>query len=134
MAVQVLVTSDGTVLDPKLPLLTADDLAAVRGDGVFETLLVRDGAAREEGPHLARLARSAAMLDLPEPDLDRWRGCIAAVVEHWVGKDDFALRLILSRGGESSGTATGYATGSPRSAPALGPPANGPRAGALARG
>jgi 4-amino-4-deoxychorismate lyase len=134
MAVQVLVTLDGTVLDPKLPLLTADDLAAVRGDGVFETLLVRDGAPREEGPHLARLARSAAMLDLPEPDLDRWRGCIATVLEHWEGRDDFALRLILSRGGESSGTATGYATGSPISATVLAQQMNGLAAVTLDRG
>jgi 4-amino-4-deoxychorismate lyase len=41
----VLVTLDGTVRDPAAPLLFADDLAAVRGDGVFETLLVRSGVA-----------------------------------------------------------------------------------------
>ena len=39
----VVVTLDGEVRDPAQPLLFADDLAAVRGDGVFETLLVRDG-------------------------------------------------------------------------------------------
>ena len=37
----VVVTLDGEVHDPGKPLLFADDLAAVRGDGVFETLLVR---------------------------------------------------------------------------------------------
>jgi 4-amino-4-deoxychorismate lyase len=39
----VVVTLDGELHDPSAPLLHADDLAAVRGDGVFETLLVRDG-------------------------------------------------------------------------------------------
>ena len=43
--------------------------AAVRGDGVFETLLVRDGAACLLEAHLARLMHSARLLDLPEPDL-----------------------------------------------------------------
>jgi hypothetical protein len=39
----VVVTLDGELHDPAAPLLFADDLAAVRGDGIFETLLVRDG-------------------------------------------------------------------------------------------
>lgn len=51
------------------PLLHADDLAALRGDGVFETLLVRDGAACLLDAHLARLARSAELMDLPAPNL-----------------------------------------------------------------
>ena len=41
----VIVTLDGEVHPPGTPLLHADDLAAVRGDGIFETLLVRDGTA-----------------------------------------------------------------------------------------
>lgn len=134
MAVQVLVTLDGTVLDPELPLLAADDLAAVRGDGVFETLLVRHGVAREEGPHLARLARSAGMLDLPEPDLQRWRACIACVIGQWAGDDDFALRLVLSRGREIGGATTGYATGSPISATVRAERVNGIAAVTMDRG
>lgn len=43
---RVLVTLDHEVLDADAPFLHADDLAVVRGDGVFETLLVRDGRAR----------------------------------------------------------------------------------------
>ena len=41
----MIVTLDGEVHPPGTPLLHADDLAAVRGDGAFETLLVRDGAS-----------------------------------------------------------------------------------------
>ncbi|WP_127784182.1 aminodeoxychorismate lyase [Rhodococcus sp. X156] len=119
MAVQVVVTLDEKVLDPDEPLLRADDLGAVRGDGVFETLLVRRGVAREQERHLARLARSAAMLHLPEPDLDQWRRCVRTVIELWRGDEDFALRLILTRGRENGGPCTGYATASPVSATAL---------------
>lgn len=125
MAVQVLVSVDGTVRDPELALLAADDLAAVRGDGVFETLLVIGGVAREAEPHLARLARSAAMLDLPEPELDRWRACIGTVIEQWRSDDDFALRLVLSRGREGGDSVTGYATASPVSDTVLEQRANG---------
>ena len=63
--------------DPQTPLLHADDLAVVRGDGVFETLLVRDGRPCLLEAHLARLAQSARLMDLPEPDLPRWRAAVA---------------------------------------------------------
>ena len=69
----VLVTLGGDVRDPAGPMLFADDLAAVRGDGVFETLLVREGRACLVEPHLRRLVSSASLLDLPEPDLSAWR-------------------------------------------------------------
>ena len=39
----LVVTLDGVLHDPATPLLHADDLAVVRGDGIFESLLVRDG-------------------------------------------------------------------------------------------
>src|ERR1700723_3159030 len=69
----VIVTLDGEVHPPGTPLLFADDLAAVRGDGVFETLLVRDGGACLVESHLGRLSHSAKLMDLPEPDLSTWR-------------------------------------------------------------
>ncbi len=67
----VVVTLDGEILESGTPLLHADDLAAVRGDGVFETLLVRDGRACLIESHLQRLTHSARLMDLPEPDLPR---------------------------------------------------------------
>ena len=70
-AVTIVTLTGGRVGDA--PLLYADDLAALRGDGVFETLLVRDGAACLLDAHLQRLARSAELMDLPAPDLSRWR-------------------------------------------------------------
>ncbi|MGL4307216.1 MAG: aminodeoxychorismate lyase [Mycobacteriaceae bacterium] len=102
---QVLVTLDGTVHDPNLPFLRADDLAAVRGDGIFETLLVRDGRACVVEWHLLRLQESAAALELPKPDLNQWRAAVAIAVQQWVGlhgtEVEGILRLALSRGTES---------------------------------
>ncbi|MFN6549463.1 aminodeoxychorismate lyase [Mycolicibacterium septicum] len=108
----VLVTLDGQIHDPNAPLLHADDLAAVRGDGVFETLLVRDGRPCLLEAHLGRLTQSAKMLDLPEPDLDAWRAAVATGAERWTaGNDgDGVLRLVYSRGRESGGPPTAFAT------------------------
>ena len=111
----VLVTLDGGVRDSEAPLLHADDLAAVRGDGVFETLLVRDGAACLVEAHLQRLAQSARMADLPEPDAAAWRNAIAAAVGQWTARtgDEAALRLVYTRGREVGSAPTAYITVQP---------------------
>ncbi|MGV0745360.1 aminodeoxychorismate lyase [Mycolicibacterium sp. XJ870] len=108
----VLVTLDGQLHDPNLPRLHADELAAVRGDGVFETLLVRDGRPCLLEPHLARLGQSAKMLDLPEPDLVAWRAAVALGTQRWAADHDGegVLRLVYSRGRESGGPPTAFAT------------------------
>jgi 4-amino-4-deoxychorismate lyase len=108
----VVVTLDGELHDPAAPLLFADDLAAVRGDGVFETLLVRDGRPCLLEAHLARLTQSARMTDLPEPELAQWRAAVAVGVERWIadGGDEGVLRLVYSRGRESGSPCTAYAT------------------------
>ena len=106
----VVVTLDGEIHAPGTPLLHADDLAAVRGDGIFETLLVRDGRACLVESHLQRLTQSAKLMDLPAPDLraggtrSTWpRGNGAAG-----SADEGALRLIYSRGRESGSAPTAY--------------------------
>ncbi|RRQ26680.1 aminodeoxychorismate lyase [Rhodococcus sp. Eu-32] len=115
MSERVVVTLDGQVHDADTPLLCADDLAVVRGDGIFETLLVRGGAPCGVEAHLARLTASAAALDLPTPDLDEWRLLVAQAVDEWssLSTDEGALRLVLSRGRESGGDPTGFATVGP---------------------
>ena len=113
MADQVLVTLDGAVRDADAPLLRADDLAAVRGDGIFETVLVRDGAACVIELHLARFANSASMLDLPRPDLAAWRSAIAIALGEWGAEREGAMRLVLSRGRESGGGPTAYVSVGP---------------------
>jgi 4-amino-4-deoxychorismate lyase len=108
---RVLVMLDGTVADPDQPHLRVDDLGLQRGDGVFETILVVDGKPRELGPHLDRLARSAAMLDLPAPDRDAWTRCVDAVLARWT-EPECALKLVYTRGIDGGdGTPTGFALG-----------------------
>lgn len=103
------------LLDPTLPALYIDDLAAVRGDGVFETLMVRDGAVRNLDRHTARFINSAAMLDLPAPDTGRWHAATDLALEHWVtsGGGDGSLRWMYSRGRETTGEPTGWVTVAP---------------------
>ncbi|AEV73120.1 branched-chain amino acid aminotransferase/4-amino-4-deoxychorismate lyase [Mycolicibacterium rhodesiae NBB3] len=108
----IVVTLDGVVHDPGAPLLYADDLAAVRGDGIFETLLIRDGRPCLLESHLDRLTQSAAMMDLPAPDLTKWRGAVGVAVERWLadGGGEGVLRLVYSRGRESGSPCTAFAT------------------------
>jgi 4-amino-4-deoxychorismate lyase len=108
----VIVTLDGEIHPPGTPLLHADDLAAVRGDGIFETLLVRDGRPCLLDAHLSRLAHSAKLMDLPAPDLAQWRDAVAVGVQRWndSGSGEGVLRLVYSRGRESGSPPTGYAT------------------------
>ena len=107
----VVVTLDGQLRDPKAPLLHADDLAAVRGDGIFESLLVRDGRPCLLEAHLGRLTQSARLMDLPEPDLARWRAAVASAASAWTeqGGGEGVLRLIYSRGRESGSEPTTFA-------------------------
>jgi 4-amino-4-deoxychorismate lyase len=114
----VVVTLDGEILGPDTPLICADDLAVVRGDGVFETLLVRDGGACLVEAHLARLSHSAKLMDLPEPDLPAWRRAIDVAARRWAATtaDEGAMRLVYSRGRESGSAPTAYVTVNPLAA------------------
>ena len=105
-----IVTLDGRVAAPGSPLLYADDLAALRGDGVFETVLVRDGRARLLESHLRRLDNSAGLMELPAPELSVWRNAVDVALRHWTppAGAEGALRLIYSRGRESGSAPTGY--------------------------
>ncbi|MDF0528419.1 aminodeoxychorismate lyase [Tsukamurella sp. 8F] len=113
----VVVTLDGATHDPARPLLFADDLAAVRGDGCFETVLVRGGRPLKPRAHLDRLARSAAALGLPKPNDSAWWAAMeraAVLFGERAGEDaEGALRLVYSRGRESDPTGTSYVTVAP---------------------
>ena len=107
----VVVTLDGRLHDTAAPLLFADDLAVVRGDGIFESLLVRDGRPCLLEAHLGRLTQSARLMDLPEPDLPRWRAAVATAASAWAeqGGQEGVLRLVCSRGRESGSPPTAFA-------------------------
>jgi 4-amino-4-deoxychorismate lyase len=106
----VVVTLDGEFHDLAAPLLHADDLAVVRGDGIFESLLVRDGGPCLLEAHLQRLAESAEMMDLPSPDAEPWRRAAFAAAARWTEQagDEGVMRLVYSRGREGGGPPTGY--------------------------
>ena len=82
------------------PQIDVADLGLTRGDGIFEGLGVVGGAVQALEPHLRRLARSAAMLDLPALDLDVIRSaCLEGARRH--GSDAPLLqKLVVTRGVE----------------------------------
>ncbi|WP_227998304.1 aminodeoxychorismate lyase [Nocardia australiensis] len=98
MVDRVLVTLDGAVQDADAPLLFADDIGVLRGDGVFETVLVRNGDPCAIEFHLGRLRRSAEALDLPEPELGRWRAAIEQAAKEWGADREGLMRLVFTRG------------------------------------
>lgn len=95
------------------PLLLADDLAAVRGDGCFETLLVTEGRVAKPERHLARLRRSAASLELTGPTDAEWSAGIEIAAREWGADSEGMLRLVLTRGPERGGPETAYITVAP---------------------
>jgi 4-amino-4-deoxychorismate lyase len=132
---RVLAMLDGTLAYPDGVHIRVDDLGLMRGDGVFETVLVVDGKPRELGPHLDRLARSAAMLELPPPDRAAWERCVRVVVDAWQGPAEMALKLVYTRDPEfGDGTPTGFAMGLEIAAKTLRNRATGVRAVTLDRG
>ncbi|GAB3086521.1 aminodeoxychorismate lyase [Corynebacterium aquatimens] len=109
-----------------LPHVFWDDAAVTRGDGVFETILVSAGEPVNVGKHLERFARSAALLDLPEPDADTWVRATREAVADFVREsgldpqnpaDADALSQLegkcvwtYTRGRESTGVPTAWVT------------------------
>ena len=95
-----------TLTDLSSPQLPVTDLAAHRGDGIFETVLVsmgEDGATVvNRDRHFTRFRGSASALDLPEPDSDLWDRVIDAIIAEAAAADpskvEFGVRYAMSRG------------------------------------
>jgi 4-amino-4-deoxychorismate lyase len=104
------------VVPADTPILRADDLGVLRGDGVFETLHVRGGTPFLLDAHLTRMADSAAKLDLPLPNRNALADLAAAACAAWSAKatgsesPECALRMVCTRGPEDGGPVTCYAT------------------------
>ncbi|MFJ8895037.1 aminodeoxychorismate lyase [Leifsonia sp. NPDC102414] len=102
-----------TSIDPRSALLTATDLSATRGDGIFETVVVVDGVPQALEAHLDRFERSAAMLDLPAPRRELWRLVVleaAAALRIHTARG--AVKFVMSRGDEAGDPVpTGWAIG-----------------------
>ncbi|GAA1698706.1 aminodeoxychorismate lyase [Microbacterium sediminicola] len=99
-------------VDPKAPALSIGELSTQRGDGIFESIGVIDGHPQQVDAHLARLANSAAICELPLPNIAQWRQAIAEVVLH-AERGESVVKLILSRGVEHGPMPTAWATLAP---------------------
>jgi 4-amino-4-deoxychorismate lyase len=99
-----------TLVPADTPILRADDLGAVRGDGVFETVHVRGGEPWQLDAHLDRMARSAARLELALPPRAALASLAAVACGEWGVAVEGALRLVCTRGPESGGPPSVYAT------------------------
>lgn len=97
--------------DPLDPQLDVTDVAATRGDGIFETLSVVQGHPQALEAHLTRFERSARMLDLPVPDRGIWREAIVTVARRLAGHEEAWVRTVLSRGVEGQPLPTGWVYG-----------------------
>ncbi|MWB99484.1 aminodeoxychorismate lyase [Agromyces seonyuensis] len=100
-------------VDATEPAVRVGDLAGQRGDGVFETIAFVDGHAQEVGPHLARLANSARICELPEPNAAQWRQAIETVGAKLPATGEFGIKVILSRGVDRGPAPTAWITANP---------------------
>lgn len=102
---------DGMLVPPLLGFLRPDDVGVLRGDGIFETLLVVHGQMRDADEHFARMQASAEMLGFAAPVAADWQAPIDAIIAAWTGPEEMALRLTVTRGPESGGDPTAFAMG-----------------------
>ncbi|TMM14435.1 MAG: 4-amino-4-deoxychorismate lyase [Actinobacteria bacterium] len=109
---------NGELIDTDDSRVGAFDHGLTVGDGVFETIAVRDGRPLAVTRHLARLVRSAVALGLPAPDTGSLR---TAVDEVTTAADvtDVVLRVVYTSGSGPLGSDRGDS--SPTAAVLLGP-------------
>lgn len=90
---------------PALPLVYADDAAVTRGDGIFESLLVRGGRAANLQRHAQRFCDSARTMNLPEPPMDKWEEATRLAIADFCGDEqgDAKCTWTYTRGRASTG-------------------------------
>lgn len=71
---------NGELVDHSEARISVFDHGLVTGDGVFESVVIRDGRPFALSRHLARLARSAEAIGLELPRDEELRAAVAAVV------------------------------------------------------
>lgn len=88
---------NGRLVEERDALVSAFDHGLVAGDGVFETVLVRDGRTFALRRHLERLERSAEGLGIPLPPRDELARAAQEVVAA-SGLDRARLRVTVTAG------------------------------------
>jgi branched-chain amino acid aminotransferase len=89
---------NGQIVDESTAGIALFDHGLTVGDGVFETIAVRRGTALAASRHLDRLARSAAGMMLPAPDLPALRRAVAETVAANPAIELGALRVTYTSG------------------------------------
>lgn len=93
---------DGRVLPAEQATVPLTDDGFLRGDAVFDAMLVRAGRTHARERHLARLRSSARTLGIRVPVLTR---TIDDLLAAW-GDADGALKVVVTRGGVVRGLLT----------------------------
>ncbi|NOY55736.1 MAG: hypothetical protein GXP34_07080 [Actinobacteria bacterium] len=87
---------DGRAVDAADAAISVFDHGLLRGDGCFEALRSYNGSPYALGPHLDRLAASAALLHLDLPSREEMETWIRAVARDG---GDCTVRVVATRGG-----------------------------------
>lgn len=77
-----------------------DDRGLAYGDGVFRTLSMRAGVARDWSSHFAKLQHDCAALGLACPESAAWQGDLAMIATH---APDCVVKLLVTRGRANRG-------------------------------
>lgn len=86
-------------VDPESSIINAFDLCALRGDGIFEATTVWKGFPVSLENHLKRLANSARLVDMPEPNIPALTRAVELVIDQYDDPEPGPmLRIIVSRG------------------------------------
>ncbi|BDI21701.1 aminotransferase class IV [Herbiconiux sp. L3-i23] len=100
---------DFELVDVDAPQVRVLDLGVTRGDGVFETISVGDGHPQALAAHIRRFAKSAAALDMPEPDPVVWEAAVRAAADALDPAHETYVKTVMTRGLEGDGRPTGWA-------------------------
>ncbi|MDO8296439.1 MAG: aminotransferase class IV [Caulobacter sp.] len=85
-------------------MIPLDDRGLLLGDGLFETLLARDGVLVEAQAHLARMAAGCAVLGLPAPEASEAMDLMGrALSEAGLERGRAAVRLTYTAGSGGRG-------------------------------
>lgn len=95
------------LVDPTEPVLRADDVGILRGDGLFETLRVQGGRAVLLDAHLDRMDRGAERIGLVVPEREAWAAAAVAAIAAY-DEPTGLLKLLCTRGPEG-GSPVAYA-------------------------
>ncbi|MFT8704074.1 aminodeoxychorismate lyase [Bifidobacterium aquikefiricola] len=88
-----------TIVDAHERVVSPFDYAVTRGDGIFEATTVWHGTPISLQAHLRRLAHSAALMELPKPNVAEFSRAVDEMIAHYDDPEPGPiLRILVSRG------------------------------------